>query len=401
MTADRADRVRTGGARRSRIQGQSSSRSTTASTTQASSWSTSGARRHFYGSVEDHARITRQTAPAFSAPIRPTTQLRSPHRGTAARRRSQRDEGPPRRGARPLGRTAASRQLRRGPNARRIPHRHQTARDHAGGGAEASTVDSCSVTWQNWCFVIGFQRPRRAHATRSLLRRRRQEPADPLPCIAFGDGRPLRRPGRAASPQGTRSTPANTALSACARTVSELGCDCLGHIKYFDGHLTTSRGEPLLIKNAICMHEEDFGILWKHTDRYGSTCRRCGSAAAAGRVVDRHGRELRVPGSSGISTRTATSEFEIKLTGILSARQPLHAGEKSKYGALIARAALRSQSPALFQRPPRPRHRRSCEFGLPGSTWCAPIQWGRRIRTRTPSPRSRRCSKPRNRPARI
>lgn len=45
-----------------------------------------------------------------------------------------------------------------------------------------------------------------------------------------------------------------------------LGCDCLGEIYYFDGFITNSRGEVAQIKNAICLHEEDFGILWKHMD---------------------------------------------------------------------------------------------------------------------------------------
>src|SRR5262249_56155216 len=46
----------------------------------------------------------------------------------------------------------------------------------------------------------------------------------------------------------------------------ELGCDCLGEIHYFDAFLNDNDGHPQLIKNAICMHEEDHGILWKHTD---------------------------------------------------------------------------------------------------------------------------------------
>lgn len=45
-----------------------------------------------------------------------------------------------------------------------------------------------------------------------------------------------------------------------------LGCDCLGHIRYFDGVLVNSQGEPLVIKNAVCMHEEDVGLLWKHVE---------------------------------------------------------------------------------------------------------------------------------------
>ena len=48
----------------------------------------------------------------------------------------------------------------------------------------------------------------------------------------------------------------------------ELGCDCVGHIHYFDAVLADSAGEPRTVPNAICMHEEDFGVLWKHTDLF-------------------------------------------------------------------------------------------------------------------------------------
>ncbi len=46
----------------------------------------------------------------------------------------------------------------------------------------------------------------------------------------------------------------------------KLGCDCLGEIRYFDAVMANTRGDIFEIKNAICMHEEDYGILWKHTD---------------------------------------------------------------------------------------------------------------------------------------
>ncbi len=45
-----------------------------------------------------------------------------------------------------------------------------------------------------------------------------------------------------------------------------LGCDCLGEIHYFDNTLLGSNGEPERVANAICLHEEDYGILWKHTN---------------------------------------------------------------------------------------------------------------------------------------
>jgi primary-amine oxidase len=48
----------------------------------------------------------------------------------------------------------------------------------------------------------------------------------------------------------------------------ELGCDCLGEIKYFAVTIADEHGEPKVLKNAICLHEEDFGVLWKHTDMF-------------------------------------------------------------------------------------------------------------------------------------
>ncbi|MCX7383698.1 MAG: primary-amine oxidase [Alphaproteobacteria bacterium] len=44
----------------------------------------------------------------------------------------------------------------------------------------------------------------------------------------------------------------------------ELGCDCKGLIRYFDIPAQDDHGTPELMKNAVCMHEEDYGILWKH-----------------------------------------------------------------------------------------------------------------------------------------
>ncbi len=51
----------------------------------------------------------------------------------------------------------------------------------------------------------------------------------------------------------------------------KLGCDCLGVIHYFDAVLATEQGEPYTVEHAICMHEEDYGILWKHHDLQGGT----------------------------------------------------------------------------------------------------------------------------------
>lgn len=45
-----------------------------------------------------------------------------------------------------------------------------------------------------------------------------------------------------------------------------LGCDCLGVIKYIDAMLVDSEGKPSVSKNVVCVHEQDNGIGWKHTN---------------------------------------------------------------------------------------------------------------------------------------
>ena len=52
-------------------------------------------------------------------------------------------------------------------------------------------------------------------------------------------------------------------------TSLELGCDCLGEIRYLDATLVNSSGEPYTIPQAVCIHEEDNAVLWKHVDNNG------------------------------------------------------------------------------------------------------------------------------------
>ena len=51
----------------------------------------------------------------------------------------------------------------------------------------------------------------------------------------------------------------------------KLGCDCLGEIYYFDTQQVTWEGKVKTVENAICMHEEDYGIQWKHYDSQSQT----------------------------------------------------------------------------------------------------------------------------------
>ncbi|KAH8170126.1 copper amine oxidase, enzyme domain-containing protein [Sarocladium implicatum] len=46
----------------------------------------------------------------------------------------------------------------------------------------------------------------------------------------------------------------------------ELGCDCLGAIHYYDTLMVGSDGKPKPAKSVVCLHEQDNGVLWKHTN---------------------------------------------------------------------------------------------------------------------------------------
>ncbi|RGP62715.1 primary-amine oxidase [Fusarium sporotrichioides] len=46
----------------------------------------------------------------------------------------------------------------------------------------------------------------------------------------------------------------------------QLGCDCLGIIKYLSAYHNTSSKEPMELPNVVCCHEQGDGILWKYTN---------------------------------------------------------------------------------------------------------------------------------------
>src|SRR5271155_865007 len=46
----------------------------------------------------------------------------------------------------------------------------------------------------------------------------------------------------------------------------KLGCDCLGNIHYLSAVITDDTGSPVHLENCVCIHEQDAGIGWKHTN---------------------------------------------------------------------------------------------------------------------------------------
>jgi primary-amine oxidase len=112
-----------------------------------------------------------------------------------------------------------------------------------------------------------------------------------------------------------------------------LGCDCLGEITYLDATFASEHGNPYVMENAVCIHEEDYGILWKHNDMN------------TGHVEVRRSRRLVVSFIATVGNYEygfywyfyldGTIQLEVKLTGILST-QALAPGEEPTNGSVIA-----------------------------------------------------------------
>jgi len=112
-----------------------------------------------------------------------------------------------------------------------------------------------------------------------------------------------------------------------------LGCDCLGVIHYFDFPLVDSRGQVTPLKNAVCLHEEDFGILWKHTDwRTGQSEVRRSRRLSVSFIATVGNYEY---GFYWYFYQDGSIQCEIKLTGILNTTT-LAPGEHSQHGTEIA-----------------------------------------------------------------
>ena len=127
-------------------------------------------------------------------------------------------------------------------------------------------VEGDVVTWEKWKFRIGFDgREGLTLHQLSFTDGERERPVVYRASISemvvpYADPSPVR--------YWQNYFDAGEYMYARYTNSLELGCDCLGEIHYFDATLADEKGHPRTIENAICMHEEDFGVLWKHTDMF-------------------------------------------------------------------------------------------------------------------------------------
>jgi len=100
-------------------------------------------------------------------------------------------------------------------------------------------------------------------------------------------------------------------LGACTNSLA-LGCDCVGDIRYLDAHLVDRAGRPRALPNAICLHEEDAGLLWKHSDEL------------AGRVELRRGRRFVLNSMVTVGNYDYAFRWYLNLDGSIECEVQLH-----------------------------------------------------------------------------
>ncbi len=188
-------------------------------------------------------------------------------------------------------------------------------------------LEGRTIRWHDWSLLIGF------NAREAIT----------LHDISYG-GRPICYRASLAEmvvPYGSPRAPhyrknvfdiGEYGIGKLANSL-ELGCDCLGAIQYLDCWISDIEGEPRCIKNGICIHEEDYGVLWKHWD------------FRTERTEMRRARRLVISSISTVGNYEYGSywyfyldgmiEFEMKATGIINtvACEP---GKPEKYGAEVS-----------------------------------------------------------------
>ena len=248
------------------------------------------------------------------------------------------------------------------------------------------TLDGNLLTWERLAAAGRLRRPRGAHPAPDRLPGRRPAAArsstarrSPRWSCPYADPSPVR------SWQNYFDT--GEYLVGRYANALELGCDCLGDITYMDAVIADERGNPQVLRNAICMHEEDFGILWKHTDLW------------AGSSETRRQRRLVISFFTTIGNYDygfywylyldGTIGFEVKATGIVFTSA--YPGDGYPYASQIAPGLGAPFHQHLFSArldmmvDGHHQHRR-------GTRLRRACRWARRTRTATPSPSSgRRC----------
>ncbi|KAM0273924.1 hypothetical protein ACHAQH_008128 [Verticillium albo-atrum] len=206
-------------------------------------------------------------------------------------------------------------------------------------GASFTVHKDNLVEWQKWRFRLGFT-PREGAVIHDLC-------YDNRPIIYRLSYSELTVPYGDPRPPFHRKQAFDLGDAGFGRVANnlELGCDCLGAIHYFDTFLVDPSGNPTLAKAVVCLHEQDNGIGWKHTNYRTNRA-----------VVARH-RELVIQCVVTLANYEYVFAYkldtaggitlETRATGIMSV-VAIDDGKTSKYGNVVAPGVLAQNHQHIF-----------------------------------------------------
>ncbi|KAI8140977.1 copper amine oxidase [Fennellomyces sp. T-0311] len=126
----------------------------------------------------------------------------------------------------------------------------------------------------------------------------------------------------------------------------ELGCDCVGDITYLDGVINDLEGEPFVIKNAICIHEEDAGLLFKHTDyRTGKAHSVRSRRLVVSNIITAANYDY---GLYFYFYQDGSVQYEVKATGELNTHVLAEDEDPAPYGSIVAPQVVGQHHQHLF-----------------------------------------------------
>lgn len=205
------------------------------------------------------------------------------------------------------------------------------------------TVRGNEVTWCGWRLRIGFT-PREGLVLHDVAIRDKGRWRDVLKRACLAEmvvpyGSPHGR-----HPRKNAFDCGEYGIGMLANSLA-LGCDCLGVIRYFDVVVNALDGSPRVIPNAVCLHEEDAGILWKHYDfRTNETDTRRGRRLVISFIATVGNYEYAFYWYLFLD---GTIQHEVKLTGIIyTAGLPSEAARA--YGTEVAPGVLGQIHQHLF-----------------------------------------------------
>lgn len=223
-------------------------------------------------------------------------------------------------------------------------------------GPSFTVIDGNSVSWQKWRFRVGFSHREgmTVHDVRYdgrpvFYRLSVSEMTVPYGGISLSH--PTIRQTLTQSPDPRspyhRKQAFDLGDAGAGLTANSLspGCDCLGMIHYFSGWLSNGQGNPVKSENVICLHEQDGGIGWKHTN---DSTLNVGIVRARNLVLQ----SILTVGNyeymfAWMFMQNGNVELETRATGILSTSL-IDPGKTSEWGNVVSPGVLAANHQHLF-----------------------------------------------------